>query len=465
MSATTKFGKYELIAELGQGGMADVFLAIPDGPAALGVSKLLVLKRLRKELADEVEFVTMFVDEGRLAARLSHPNVVQTYEIGEVDGVYYMTMEYLDGQPLDRILRYAGKSGEALPLFFMLRVYAEVLAGLHHAHELRAYDGAPLGVVHRDVSPQNIFVTYDGQVKVVDFGIAKARGRLSRTREGVVKGKPVYMSPEQASTKDVDRRADVFAVGLMLWETLTERRPWEGLKEIDIITRLIKRELPQAPSSIREGIDPALDAICARALAPKLDDRFLTAEEMSQAIYNYFRETSGLPMQKELGDVVARLFADRRKELGDVIAATMAKRELSAPTPWLAPRESTKSKAAGSAMVEEEPTVMPSSTKSKASGSALSVHIGPAQRLNDPDAVTAVPERLRAERLSKETPPASPGAAGAGGKEAPAAFVDRRTLVIGAIALVLAALVGIGAASLLDKPAPAPKAGSDASAR
>jgi serine/threonine protein kinase len=499
MSATLRFGTYDLIAELGQGGMADVFLAVPEGPASLGVSKLLVLKRLRKEIADELEFVTMFVDEGRLAARLSHPNIVQTYEIGEFDGVYYMTMEYLDGQPLDRILRYAGKAGDPLPIRQMLRIYAEVLEGLHCAHELRGYDGTPLGVVHRDVSPQNIFITYDGQVKVVDFGIAKARGRLSRTREGVVKGKPVYMSPEQASAKDVDRRADVFAVGLMLWETLTERRPWEGLKEIDIVTRLIKRDLPKPPSSVREGVESALDAICAKALAAKLDERFASAEEMSQAIYRYLQETGGLPLHRELGDAVAKLFAARRKELGDVIAATLAQRERSSGPHLLAQRLAPSSLAskpkATPAIVEEEPTMMPTATKPKSapaldeedptvmpastkpkSGPAIvdeeSTVIRPSPRNQTSASVSSVPAMPARREHDSQAIAKVPGRNGSAKASPPfiertsePSWFDRKTLVIGVIALILSALVGIGGASLLDKPAPASGSSVDASSR
>src|SRR5215470_12051463 len=163
--ADSAFGKYRLIAELGHGGMADVYLAVARGPA--GFSKLVVIKRLRANLVDEPEFVSMLVDEARLAGRLNHPNVVQTNEVAQVGDQYFIAMEYLDGQPFHRILHRSEKL-QPFPFALHLRVLADVLAGLHHAHELKDYDGSPLGVVHRDTTPQNVFVTYDGQVKVVD---------------------------------------------------------------------------------------------------------------------------------------------------------------------------------------------------------------------------------------------------------------------------------------------------------
>ena len=203
--------------------MADVFLAVQSGPTGSGFQKLMVVKRLRQNLADEPEFVAMLVDEARIAARLNHPNVVQTNEVGELNGQYFIAMEYLDGQPLHRIQHRNAqrqKDGATAPFSKDLQyvVLLDVLAGLHHAHELLDYDGTPLQIVHRDMTPHNIFVTYEGQVKVVDFGIARAVGRSAETRQGIIKGKVRYMAPEQAIGHNVDRRADVFAIGIILWE-------------------------------------------------------------------------------------------------------------------------------------------------------------------------------------------------------------------------------------------------------
>ncbi len=216
-------GKYRLIAELGHGGMSDVFLAVSKGMG--GFHKLLVIKQLRPNLAEDEEFLSMFLDEARLAARLSHRNVVATYEVGEDGGRYYIAMEYLEGQALKRIIHRA-KTRFGLDMH--LQVVLDVLKGLHHAHDLCDYDATPLGVVHRDVSPHNIFVTYAGDVKVVDFGVAKALDSSTETSAGVMKGKLAYMSPEQARSGDVDRRADIFSVGVLLWEGVTGQRMWGG---------------------------------------------------------------------------------------------------------------------------------------------------------------------------------------------------------------------------------------------
>src|SRR6185436_17380332 len=215
-----RVGKYRIIALLGQGGMASVFLSVVPGP--VGVNKLLVVKLLREEVSHDEDFVAMFVNEARLAARLNHANVVQTYEVGVEGRQHYLAMDYLDGQPLHAVLRKAGRSG--VPLEVQVRILAEALAGLHYAHTLRDFDGTDLRVVHRDVSPQNIFVNYDGQVKVVDFGIAKAAGAASNTQSGVFKGKLSYVAPEQAGGDLVDARADVFSVGVMLWEAIARKR-------------------------------------------------------------------------------------------------------------------------------------------------------------------------------------------------------------------------------------------------
>jgi serine/threonine-protein kinase len=312
-----------MLAELGHGGMADVFLAVAQGPEGLGFTKLVVIKRLRENLADDPEFIAMLVDEARIAARLNHPNAVQTYEISQVGSDYFIAMEYLDGQPLNRIENRGKRENKQIPLAYAISILADVCAGLHHAHELLNYDGTPLGVVHRDVSPHNVFVTYDGQVKVVDFGIAKAIGRASETKSGTVKGKVVYMAPEQASGQSVDRRADIFSVGVMMYEVLTGVRMWRGHDEHGVMARLITRDLPGPPSSVVPTIDPKLDAICARALAPRVADRFETAEAMATALLEYLNAKGERPLQRDLGQFVAELFADRRRETREVIDAQL----------------------------------------------------------------------------------------------------------------------------------------------
>ncbi|HVH48249.1 MAG TPA: protein kinase [Labilithrix sp.] len=316
------FGKYKLLAVLGQGGMADVFLAVLGGPEGLGFSKLVVIKRLRSNLASDPEFVSMLVDEARIAAKLNHPNVVQTHEVGVISNEYYIAMEFLDGQPLNRIVQRA--RALTVPLAFRLGIVRDLLAGVHHAHELPDFDGTPLGLVHRDVTPQNVFVTYEGQVKVVDFGIAKAKGRATETAQGVLKGKVAYMAPEQAGAKDVDRRADVFGAGVVLWELLTGERMWKGVDDVGIMQKLLLDKIPSSPKTVNPDVPKALDAMVRKALARKASDRFQTAQAFQLEIERYM-EAEGLKCTaRELGEWISSLFADRRKQTRSLIEAQLS---------------------------------------------------------------------------------------------------------------------------------------------
>ena len=324
------FGKYKLIAELGHGGMADVFLAVQAGPAGMGFRKLTVVKRLRQNLADEPEFISMLVDEARIAARLNHPNVVQTNEVGSVGNQYFLAMEYLDGQPLHRIQHRSAqrsKAGDPVPLTAELQylVLMDALAGLHHAHELQDYDGTPLSIVHRDMTPQNIFLTYEGQTKVVDFGIAKAAGRSSETRQGVVKGKVRYMAPEQALGLHVSRRTDVFAVGIMMWEAAVGKRMWRDYEEIEIVRALVSGELPKMPREIDPTIPEEVDAIIRKALALKIDERYATAEDFRLDIEQYLANTGQLvQIRRRLSPMLNTLFQDKRVEIRAIIEQQLA---------------------------------------------------------------------------------------------------------------------------------------------
>jgi serine/threonine-protein kinase len=328
------FGKYQLLAELGHGGMADVFLAVSEGAA--GVQKLGVVKRLRENLVDEPEFVAMLLDEARLAARLNHPNVVQTNEVGQVGKQYFIAMEYLDGQALNRI-HYRAAKREALSLSHHVRILADVLAGLHHAHELTEFDGTPLGVVHRDVSPQNVFVTYEGQVKVVDFGIAKAVGSSHETTAGIVKGKVTYMAPEQALGFPVDRRADVFSVGVMLWEAASKKRMWSGVQDLVIVSRLMSGDIPRSPRAVNPEVPERIDAICQKALAKNPDERHATAAELQAELETWLKDEGEHVGARSLGAIVSELFADRRAEMKPLIEKQLAALRSSA-TPSLAGR-------------------------------------------------------------------------------------------------------------------------------
>ncbi|MBA3547858.1 MAG: serine/threonine protein kinase [Nannocystis sp.] len=307
--------KYRRLAVIGHGGMADVHLVVARGVGDF--HKLLVLKELRPGFAGSAEHRAMFLHEARIAARMAHENVVQTYAIDDTGGRPCMTMEFLDGQPLHRVLRRLAPAG--LPLNLHLWVLAEVLAGLHHAHELCDYEGRPLGLVHRDATPHNVVVTYAGQVKLVDFGIAHAAEDDGSTAVGTFKGKASYAAPEQARGDSVDRRTDLFAVGVMLWEALARRRMWPGLGEVAIVQRLREAELPALPEEAPCG--PELRTLCERALAPELAGRPATAAEFAEALTRHI--PGPRPSSRELGLLVSQAFTSEREALRRLIAVQL----------------------------------------------------------------------------------------------------------------------------------------------
>ncbi|HLK90898.1 MAG TPA: serine/threonine-protein kinase [Polyangia bacterium] len=304
--------RYEPIVQIGRGGMAEVLLALVH--AGGDVRRLAVLKRTWPELATDPEFVTMFLDEARLALRLAHANVVQTYEVLTGEGELAIAMEYLDGQPLTRVLNRLLRGRSDLPLPLRLRIVCSVLAGLEYAHTLTDLEGTPLELVHRDVSPANIFITYDGQVKLVDFGVAKTLAASHHTRPGTLKGKIAYMAPEQMQRPFVDRRADLFSVGVVLWEMLAARRMWQGMTEVDIVAHLAAgRAMPALPAPAEAGLPAGLDAICARALEPDPDRRYQTAAEMESEIERVLIGSAD-SHARNLGKVVSLAFAAERAE-------------------------------------------------------------------------------------------------------------------------------------------------------
>ncbi len=313
----TSLGKYSLIASLGQGGMAKVYLALMAGPA--GFNKLLVIKALRDDMhSSSEEFVDMFLDEARLAARLSHPNIVQTYEVGESDGRYFIAMEYLEGQSLRTIQRRLSPAG--LPLDEELRVLAETAHGLHYAHGLKAFNGERLNVVHRDVSPQNVFLNYDGQVKLLDFGIAKTQDAEHLTKVGVIKGKIDYIAPEQIRGEPVDARADIFALGTMMWEAITSRRFAGGPKVADV-TKIHSRVTGAEPKlrEVSPDVPEVLAAICDRAIALDPADRYDSALEFAEDIESYLLSAGLKPTAKSLAELIAPPFEAEREKMRRLI--------------------------------------------------------------------------------------------------------------------------------------------------
>ena len=306
----TMLGKYELLATIGTGGMASVILARQRGPA--GFEKVVVVKVVHPHMAQDQVAVNMLLDEAKVASQIDHQNVVHTYELGEAAGTFYIVMEYLAGESLAQVIK-AGRAGvqPAFDPYLAARIVADAASGLHFAHELKDFAGTPLEVVHRDVSPGNIVVLYNGAVKVVDFGIAKANGRVTSTQDGELKGKYGYMSPEQIKNEPMDRRSDVFSLGVVLWEALAQKRLFQADNVAAILMQILGGErLP--PSHLRPGVPPALDAIALTALQPDPRARFQSAEDMKKALEDAIWQTRY--GASEISAHMTALFADRMEQ-------------------------------------------------------------------------------------------------------------------------------------------------------
>ncbi|MEM7677911.1 MAG: serine/threonine-protein kinase, partial [Myxococcota bacterium] len=308
--ARQRFGKYEVLARLATGGAASIFLARQPGVA--GFNKLVVLKTLLPERASDEDFVRMFLDEARLAARLHHPNCVQIYDLGRVEQIYYISMEYIFGETLWNLLTTVTRLKTPLPVTHVAAIIAHVCEGLHHAHELKDKNGRDLNLVHRDVSPQNVMISFEGQTKVVDFGIAKAETDRPPTVAGIVKGKFSYMSPEQITGNPVDRRSDIYSLGIVMFECLASRRLYRGDTPEEIARLILEHRAPRLRDVVPE-IPQALDDICARALARQPTRRFQNAHAMGAAIRDYLESVrfSGN------ATVISRLMGDRFGDLVD----------------------------------------------------------------------------------------------------------------------------------------------------
>lgn len=277
-----RLGKYELLALIALGGTAEIYLARIDGTA--GFEKYVVVKCLHDHLADDEDFVRMFLDEARLGAQLDHSNIVQTLELGEHEGRYYMVMEYLAGMSLALVARRTAErvGGGRIPVHLVLGMAAQACAGLHYAHQ-RVVAGTALNIVHRDISPQNLVITFEGILKLVDFGIAKAELRETHTKSGTIKGKFAYMSPEQCMAKQVDRRTDIFALGVIMHELLTGRRLFKRQSTYDTYQAILECKVPP-PSTVNHELDPGLDEVVMTALQYEKEKRYPDAEAFGEAI-------------------------------------------------------------------------------------------------------------------------------------------------------------------------------------
>jgi serine/threonine-protein kinase len=325
-----KFGKYTLIRKLAIGGMAELFLAIQRSVA--GFEKLIVIKRILPAMNQDRGFIDMLLHEARIAATLSHPNIVQIFDVGQVDGTYFIAMEHVHGEDLRSMVRQMRKKGVTdFPLEHAISIILGVCAGLAYAHEKTDLDGRPLNIVHRDISPQNVVVTFTGDVKIVDFGIAKSDVRLhDNTRSGRLKGKVPYMSPEQARGEVVDWRSDIFAAGVMLFELTTGKRLFKGSSEYETLKLICDRDYP-LPSQIRDGYPLELEAIVMRALAKDREERYQSAREMQQALEEFARReripVSTIALNQFMQSLFEEKLASQKeallqgKQLADIIEA------------------------------------------------------------------------------------------------------------------------------------------------
>jgi len=282
VSTGTPFGPYTLLERIAIGGMAEIFLARKDG--LNGFFKHFVIKRLHPQYSADKQFVDMLIDEAKVTSRLVHPNIIGIHDLGEMDGHFYLALDYVHGHDLFQVLKTLQKRGVLMPVPAAVFVTQELLAGLNYAHFLRDDSGQPMNIIHRDISPQNILVSYEGEVKLIDFGIVKAEKRLTETASGVIKGKFYYMSPEQASAKPIDHRSDVFSAGIVLYESLVAAPLYDDEDDSGKLLRRVQKADIAPPSTIRGGIAPALERVVMRALHPDPTKRYQTAIAFHRAL-------------------------------------------------------------------------------------------------------------------------------------------------------------------------------------
>jgi serine/threonine protein kinase len=321
--------RYKLVARLGQGGMAEVYLAAWE--VAPFVHRPVVIKRLHPHFNEDTRLVQMFLDEARLLTQLDHPHVVKTLEAGVIDGRCCIAMEYLEGQPLHRVLRRAYQRGGLAPEL-AVSIAISVLDGLHYSHETTGADGRALEIVHRDVSPQNVFVTNDGQVKVLDFGIAKANTQEGRTATGIIKGKVGYIAPEQAAAEVVDRRADIWSVGVVLWEALAGARLFKAETDAATLGLCLQGEIPTAGSR-RRDLPIELDVVLARALQRDRSLRYQTAGAMRKDLELWLARAGFSRDPRTIAALMRSLFSGEIVEQQRLVSVLMARSDCTPPQP------------------------------------------------------------------------------------------------------------------------------------
>ncbi|MFZ5469618.1 MAG: serine/threonine protein kinase [Myxococcota bacterium] len=303
-----EFGRYQLLRKIASGGMGQIYLARAAGER--GFEKLLVIKRILPHLVEDEEFFHMFFDEARVSARLNHPNVVQIFDLGEVNGSYYLAMEYVPGDDLRRVQKQARHTKRPIPLGAICRIVADAAAGLDYAHKAKDAQGQPLNIVHRDVSPQNVLVGFDGGVKLIDFGVAKAMGRSQKTATGVLKGKYAYMSPEQADGLAIDHRSDIFALGVVFWESLTHKRLFKDENDVATMRRVRECQVP-LPSEVNPELPKELDPLVLGALHKDAAQRYPDAMALRLEIEDFVVRQRLPASSAHLVAYLSELYAER----------------------------------------------------------------------------------------------------------------------------------------------------------
>lgn len=305
-------GRYEFLVPIAQGGMAAVWAARLHGTR--GFSKTVAVKTMLPGISDDPQFEQMFLDEATLASGIRHPNVAQIQDLGEQDDVLYLVMEWVDGEPLSAVRKAAAKRGDGVPRPIAVKIVQDACAGVHAAHELKDETGKHLGLVHRDISPQNILLTYDGVVKIVDFGVAKASAKAEITNAGQIKGKPAYMSPEQALGEAVDRRTDVFALGIILYQLTTGRHPFRGETDMVTLQNIVGDDPITPPRAYDASYPKPLEQVVLKALAKNKEERFQTAAEFEVALDRVFPPNTPRVRTEDVGKLVTDLLGERGEQ-------------------------------------------------------------------------------------------------------------------------------------------------------
>ena len=320
MSVTEIFGEYKILKKIATGGMAEVFLARRTG--LKGFEKLLAIKRILPQFSENEEFISMFIDEAKLAAQLNQRNIVQIYDFGNQQGAYYIAMEYVSGKDVRSIVKRSIEKQKRMPIGQCAYIITEAAKGLEYAHNFKDHSGTSLQLIHRDISPQNILVSYEGEVSLADFGIAKAASKSTETRAGVLKGKILYMSPEQAWGKPIDKRSDLYSLGVVLYELITYRKIFDADSEFSMLEKVRNAQV-EFPPEIFEKVPRPIFQILKKALGKDPGERYQSAHEMHVNLENYLHTTRETASERTLAGYLKNLFQEEIEEEKKILTEGM----------------------------------------------------------------------------------------------------------------------------------------------